>query len=204
MSLLLNILPEPIASRLKSGKNRIVDSFGEATVIFADLVGFTCLAPKIPPMALIQLLDQIFSAFDELADKLGREKITTIGDAYMVAAGLPFPHHDHASPAARMALDMHVVLEKFNRHGPGNVEMWIGICTGPVIVGVIGQKKFIYDLWGDTVITASRMESQGLPGKAQVTAKIYELLRERFRFEKRGFVELKGTGKMETYFLCPG
>lgn len=204
MSLLLNILPEPIASRPKGGENRIVNSFNEATVIFADLVGFTCLAPKIPPTALIHLLDQIFSAFDQLADKHGREKITTIGDAYMAAAGLPFPHHDHASPAARMALDMRVVLEKFNRHGPGNLEMRIGICTVPVIAGVIGQKKFTYDLRGDTVITASRMESHGLPGKAQVTAKIYELLRERFRFEKRGFVEIKGKGKMETYFLCPG
>ena len=201
--LLLNILPQPIADRLKGGESCIVNSFDEATVIFADLVGFTTLATKIPPTALIHLLDQIFSAFDELADQCGMEKIKTIGDAYMAAAGIPFPHYDHASAAARMALDMHVVLEKFNRHSPSSLEMRIGICTGPVIAGVIGQKKFIYDLWGDTVNTASRMESHGLPGKTQVTATTYELLRDRFRFERRGFIEIKGKGKMETYFLCP-
>ena len=166
-------------------------------------MGFTILATKIPPTALIHLLDQIFSAFDELAGKYGMEKIKTIGDAYMAAAGLPFPHHDHASAAARMALDMHVVLEKFNRHSPSFLEMRIGIATGPVIAGVVGQKKFIYDLWGDTVNMASRMESHGVPGKTQVTALTYELLRERFHFERRGFIEIKGKGKMETYFLCP-
>ena len=201
--LLLNILPQPIANRLKSGESRIVNIFDEASVIFADLVGFTTLATKIPPTALIHLLDQIFSAFDELADQRGMEKIKTIGDAYMAVAGVPFPHYDHAAAAARMALDMHVVLEKFNRHSPSSLEMRIGICTGPVIAGVIGQKKFIYDLWGDTVNTASRMESHGLPGKTQVTATTYELLRDRFRFERRGFIEIKGKGKMETYFLCP-
>jgi class 3 adenylate cyclase len=201
--LLLNILPQPIADRLKGGESRIVNSFDEASVIFADLVGFTTLATKIPPTALIHLLDKIFSAFDELAEQRGMEKIKTIGDAYMAAAGIPFPHRDHAWAAARMALDMHVVLEKFNRHSPSSLEMRIGICTGPVIAGVIGQKKFIYDLWGDTVNTASRMESHGLPGKTQVTATTYELLRDRFRFERRGFIEIKGKGKMETYFLCP-
>ena len=201
--LLLNILPQPIANRLKGGESRIVNSFDEASVIFADLVGFTTLATKIPPTALIHLLDQIFSAFDELADQRGMEKIKTIGDAYMAAAGIPFPHRDHAWAAARMALDMHVVLEKFNRQSPSSLQMRIGICTGPVIAGVIGQKKFIYDLWGDTVNTASRMESHGLPGKTQVTTTTYELLRDRFRFERRGFIEIKGKGKMETYFLCP-
>jgi class 3 adenylate cyclase len=199
----LNILPQPIADRLKGGESRIVNSFDEASVIFADLVGFTTLATKIPPTALIHLLDKIFSAFDELAEQRGMEKIKTIGDAYMAAAGIPFPHRDHAWAAARMALDMHVVLEKFTRHSPSSLEMRIGICTGPVIAGVIGQKKFIYDLWGDTVNTASRMESHGLPGKTQVTATTYELLRDRFRFERRGFIEIKGKGKMETYFLCP-
>lgn len=200
--LLLNILPQPIADRLKSGETRIVDSFNDVTVLFADLVGFTTLSTRIPPTNLVRLLDQIFSAFDELADRHGLEKIKTIGDAYMAAAGIPFPHDDHASAAAKMALDMHEAIEKFSRESESLLKLRIGICTGPVIAGVIGQNKFIYDLWGDTVNTASRMESHGVLGRTQVAATTYEILRDRFQFEERGTIEVKDKGAMQTYFLC--
>ena len=148
------------------------------------------------------MLDQIFSAFDELADRHGLEKIKTIGDAYMRAAGLPFPHQDHASAAARMALDMHETIKKFNNQSQSILQIRIGICTGPVIAGIIGRKKFIYDLWGNTVNTASRMESHGVPGRTQVAATTYEFLRDRYRFEERGTIDVKGKGSMKTYFLC--
>jgi adenylate cyclase len=200
--LLLNILPQPIADRLKSGETRIVNSFNDVTVLFADLVGFTTLSTRIPPTELVRLLDQIFSAFDELADRHGLEKIKTIGDAYMAVAGIPFPHDDHASAAAKMALDMHEAIEKFSRESEGFLKLRIGICTGPVIAGVIGQNKFVYDLWGDTVNTASRMESHGVPGRTQVAATTYEFLRDRFQFEERGTIEVKDKGAMQAYFLC--
>jgi adenylate cyclase len=199
--LLLNILPRSIADRLKSGEGRIVNSFDEVTVLFADLVGFTTLSAQIPPARLVCLLDQIFSAFDALADQHGLEKIKTIGDAYMAAAGLPFPHHDQAAAAAQMALDMHETIEKFSHESQSILKLRIGLCTGPVIAGIIGQNKFIYDLWGNTVNTASRMESHGLPGRTQVAATTYECLRDRFRFEERGAIEVKGKGSMKTYFL---
>jgi adenylate cyclase len=200
--LLLNILPRPIADRLKSGETRIVNSFKDVTVLFADLVGFTTLSTQIPPASVVQLLDQIFSAFDELAVRHRLEKIKTIGDAYMAAAGIPFPHHDHASAAAKMACDMHEAIEKFSRQTQTILKLRIGICTGPVIAGIIGQNKFIYDLWGDTVNTASRMESHGVAGTTQVAQATYELLRDRFQFEERGTIEIKGKGLMKTYFLC--
>lgn len=200
--LLLNILPRPIADRLKCGETRIVNSFDDVTVLFADLVGFTTLSTQIPPTSLVRLLDQIFSAFDELADRHGLEKIKTIGDAYMAAAGIPFPHHDHASATAKMAFDMHEAIKKFSGESQGFLQLRIGICTGPVIAGVIGQNKFIYDLWGDSVNTASRMESQGEPGRTQVAATTYQFLRDRYRFEERGIFEVKGKGSMKTYFLC--
>jgi len=199
--LLLNILPRPIADRLKSGESRIVNNFNDVTVLFADIVGFTALSTQIPPTPLVRLLDQIFSAFDELADRHGLEKIKTIGDCYMAASGIPFPHDDHASAAAKMALAMHETIEKFSREGQGLLQLRIGICTGPVIAGVIGQNKFIFDLWGDTVNTASRMESQGEPGRTQVAATTYEFLRDRFQFEERGAIDIKGKGSMKTYFL---
>jgi adenylate cyclase len=151
-----------------------VNSFEEVTVLFPDLVGFTSLTTQTAPSALIQLLDQVFSAFDELADLHGVEKIKTTGDAYMAAAGVPFPHRDHAFAAARMSLGMHAAMERFNRKSGAKLQMRIGICTGPVIAGIIGQKKFIYDLWGDTVNLASRTESHGAPGKTQVTATTYQ------------------------------
>jgi class 3 adenylate cyclase len=138
------------------------------------------------------------SAFDELADRHGLEKIKTIGDAYMAAAGVSFPHHNHAAANARMALDMHETIEKFSRQSQSALKMRIGICTGPVIAGIIGRNKFIHDLWGGTV---DRMESHGVPGRIQVAATTYELLRDRFLFEERGTIEVKGA--MKTYFLCP-
>ncbi|HUL11022.1 MAG TPA: adenylate/guanylate cyclase domain-containing protein [Methylococcaceae bacterium] len=201
--LLLNVLPQPIADRLKSGESPIVNSYDEVTVMFADLVGFTALSTQIPPTMLVRLLDRIFSAFDELADRHGLEKIKTIGDAYMAAAGVPFPHRDHAAATTRMALEMHETIEKFSLQSQGVLKMRIGICTGPVIAGIIGQNKFIYDLWGDTVNTASRMESHGVPGRTQVAATTYELLRDRFLFEERGTIEVKGKGLMKTYLLSP-
>jgi class 3 adenylate cyclase len=201
-SLLLNILPKPIADRLRSGESHIVNSFDEVTVIFADLVGFSTMSMKIAPTKLVRFLDRIFSAFDELADRHGIEKIKTIGDAYMAVAGLPLPHHDHALAAAHMALEMHEIIEKFSRQSQSILKVRIGISTGPVIAGIIGQNKFIYDLWGDTVNTASRMESHGVPGKTQVSGTTYELLRDRFQFEERGTIEVKGKGSMKTYFLC--
>jgi class 3 adenylate cyclase/CheY-like chemotaxis protein len=201
--LLLNVLPQPIANRLKNGESHIVNSYDVVTVMFADLVGFTTLATQVPPKTLVRLLDQIFTAFDELADRHGLEKIKTIGDAYMAAAGIPFPHCDHAAATARMAMEMHKTIEKFKCQSRSELSMRIGICTGPVIAGIIGHNKFIYDLWGDTVNTASRMESHGMPGRTQVAGTTYELLRDRFQFEERGAIEIKGKGPMKTYFLCP-
>lgn len=199
--LLLNVIPQPIANRLKAGEYPIVDTFDEVTVLFADLVGFTQLSAQVAPSQLVTLLDQIFSAFDELADRHGLEKIKTIGDAYMAVAGLPFPRQDHAAEAANMALEMHVVIKKLNQCWRRDTAIRIGLCTGPVIAGIIGRSKFIYDLWGDTVNVASRMESHGLPGKTQVSTTTHDLLRGRFIFEERGRVEIRGKGPMTTYFL---
>ena len=203
--LLLNILPKPIAERLKLNEDIIADSFPEATVMFADIVGFTQLSAQISPKQLVDLLNKIFSQFDKLADKHGLEKIKTIGDAYMVVGGLPTPRDDHAQAIAEMALDMQAAVANFNTNL--NIEIGqplrirIGVNTGPVVAGVIGLKKFIYDLWGDTVNTASRMESQGIPGCIQVTESTYELLKDRYQFERRGPLKVKGKGMMTTYLL---
>lgn len=198
--LLLNILPQPIAERLKQEERTIADSFREVTVLFADIVGFTKLSEQIPPTQLVELLNQTFSIFDRLAEKYGLEKIKTIGDAYMVA-GLPEPHPDYVCAVADMALDMQQALQAFNQHAQQNLKIRIGIHTGPVVAGVIGMKKFAYDLWGDTVNTASRMESHSLPGKIQVSQTTYECLRDRYEFEARGAIPIKGKGEMSTYFL---
>jgi class 3 adenylate cyclase len=192
----------PIADRLKTSETCILNSFNDVTVLFADLVGFTALSTQVPPTMLVRLLDQLFSIFDELTERHGLEKIKTIGDAYMAAAGIPFPREDHASAAAKMALDMHQAVEKFNSEGKALLKLRIGICSGPVIGGVIGQSKLNYDLWGDTVNTASRMESHGEPGRTHVAAATYEFLRDHFQFEERGTIDVKGKGSMKTYFLC--
>lgn len=201
--ILLNVLPQPIATRLQNGENPIVNTCNEVTVLFADLVGFTPLSAQIPPTLLVSYLNQIFSAFDALANHYGLEKIKTIGDAYMAAAGIPFPHHDHAGAAARMAMAMHGTIEQFNQQHQRRLQLRIGIASGPVIAGVIGQNKFSYDLWGDTVNLASRMESHGMPGRTQLAATTFERLRERFQCEERGTIEVKGKGSMRTYFLSP-
>lgn len=199
--LLLNILPQPIAEQLKEGQSSIADGFAEATVLFADLVNFTKLSEKMPPTHLVALLNEIFSQFDRLTEKHGLEKIKTIGDAYMVVGGLPTPRADHAEAIAEMALDMQAEITRFNLRRGHDCDIRIGINTGPVVAGVIGTKKFIYDLWGDTVNVASRMESHGLPGEIQVTAATYERLKQRYRFHSRGPIHVKGKGDMEAYLL---
>ncbi len=199
--LLLNILPVSIAERLKQEQSTIADSFTEVTVLFADLVGFTELAEGTSPTALVELLNLIFSKFDQLAEQHGLEKIKTIGDAYLVVAGLPEPRTNHAVAVAQMALDMQQALHQVNEQTGRALTIRIGIHTGPVVAGVIGLKKFAYDLWGDTVNTASRMESHGIPGKIQVTRATYDCLKEHYLFEERGPIFIKGKGLMTTYLL---
>lgn len=199
--LLLNILPKPIADRLKQNPQSIADSFADVTVLFADLVNFTRLSEQISPTELVERLNRIFSAFDVLAEKHGLEKIKTIGDSYMVVGGLPMVRPDHAEAIAEMALDMISEIIRFNAEYNEAFNIRLGINTGPVVAGVIGIKKFIYDLWGDTVNTASRMESHGVPGCIQVTEATYQRLHNQYVFEARGVISVKGKGEMMTYFL---
>lgn len=199
--LLLNILPETIANQLKQSQDAIAEHFDEVTILFADIVGFTTLSSRLTPIELVSLLNQMFSKFDALAERYGLEKIKTIGDAYMVAAGLPVPRIDHAEAIANMALAMQAAVRYFNSQQSEQFQIRIGINTGVVVAGVIGTKKFIYDLWGDAVNVASRMESSGEPGAIQVTAATYELLKEQYVLEERGIVEVKGKGVMKTYWL---
>lgn len=199
--LLLNILPAPIAGRLKLGENPIVDNFPEVTVLFADLVGFTELSTRMAAAELIGSLNEIFTIFDELAERHGLEKIKTVGDSYMAVGGLPTPRTDHAEAVAQMALDMLDGIAKINSRKEHALSLRIGIHTGPVIAGVIGMRRFIYDLWGDTVNIASRMESHGLPDCIQVTETTRAMLSDKFVFEKRGRIKVKGKGEMITYLL---
>ncbi|MGI0483954.1 adenylate/guanylate cyclase domain-containing protein [Pantanalinema rosaneae CENA516] len=199
--LLLNILPFPIAERLKHDTSAIAEQFDEVTILFADIVGFTPLSAQIKPTELVNLLNQIFSAFDELTEKHRLEKIKTIGDAYMVVGGLPVARPDHAVAVAQMALDMQAVITQFQTRYSDQLQIRIGMNSGSVVAGVIGVKKFIYDLWGDAVNIASRMESLGCPGKIQVTAATYELLKDRYHLVQRGQVAVKGKGEMTTYWL---
>ncbi|MBW4678769.1 MAG: PAS domain S-box protein [Microcoleus vaginatus WJT46-NPBG5] len=199
--LLLNILPKAIAERLKLQVGPIAESFPESTVLFADIVGFTELSSQISPTELVNLLNQIFSRFDQLADRHDLEKIKTIGDAYMVVGGLPVPRVSHAEAIADMALDMQQEIRNFCLETNLSVNIRIGINSGPVVAGVIGLKKFIYDLWGDTVNTASRMESHGISGAIQVSATTYQLLQHKYQFENRGMISVKGKGEMITYLL---
>jgi class 3 adenylate cyclase len=199
--LLLNILPSPIAARLKQGEQVIADRFPEVTVLFADLVDFTRSSDRSSPERVVQVLDDLFTAFDRLARRHGLEKIKTVGDAYMVAGGLPTPRPDHAQAVAEMAL---ALREEVGRHRDPTgqpLAIRIGIDTGPVVAGVIGTSKFSYDLWGDTVNTASRMEATGVPGCIQVTHRTYRRLRDGYRFECRGPVQVKGKGELVTWFL---
>lgn len=195
--LLLNILPRPIADRLKAGQSTIADRVEAVTVLFADLVGFTPLAAGMDPDHVVALLNGIFTTLDDLAQRHDLEKIKTIGDEYMVVGGLTTAKDDHVEAVAAFALD---VLDAMAAK-PGALHMRIGMETGPVIAGVIGSTRFAYDLWGDTVNIASRMESHGLPGRIQVTSTVRDALVDSFLFEDRGTVEIKGKGLMETYFL---
>ncbi|CAJ95175.1 Response regulator containing an adenylate cyclase effector domain [Cupriavidus necator] len=207
--LLLNVLPAPIAERLKlrpdliaaAPPEVIADKFQEVSVLFADLVQFTRFSPSLNPERLVAVLNEIFAEFDNIADSRGLEKIKTIGDAYMAAAGLPVPAADHAVRAAHMALDMIESLGKFNRRSGYNLQLRVGIHSGAVVAGVIGRRKFIYDLWGDTVNIASRMESQGVVGRVQVTEATRQKLGEPFLLEARGLVPAKGIGDLQTWLL---
>ena len=199
--LLLNVLPAPIAERLKMGEHQIVDRFDAVTVLFADIVGFTSLSSRTSPEKLVTMLNELFSTFDRLAEKHGLEKIKTIGDAYMVVAGIPHPIADHATAMALMGLDMLAAIAEFAAKYDRDLTIRVGIHTGSVVAGVIGQKKFIYDLWGDTVNTASRMESSGIPGRVHVSEVTAALLAENFELESRGPIEVKGKGTMSTFLL---
>ncbi|NEP12591.1 MAG: adenylate/guanylate cyclase domain-containing protein [Symploca sp. SIO2C1] len=199
--LLLNILPKSIAERLKQEEGKIADSFTSVTVLFADIVGFTELAAQISPEELVGILNVIFSEFDQLTEKHNLEKIKTIGDAYMVVGGLPEEKPDHAAAMAAMAIDMQEAISRFSQETGNALSIRIGINTGPVVAGIIGRKKFVYDLWGDTVNIASRMESHGIPGGIQVSETTYQQLKHQYLFQDRGSVQVKGKGQMNCYLL---
>ena len=199
--LLLNILPKPIAERLKAQQSTIADSFADVSVLFADIVGFTELSARMSPTELVKRLNVIFSHFDQLAEKYGVEKIKTIGDAYMVVGGLPMPRDDHAEAIAQMALGMQAKIAKLSADTGEKLAIRVGINSGPVVAGVIGVSKFTYDLWGDTVNVAARMEATGFAGRIQVTDVTYELLKDKYLFERRGVIPVKGKGDMMTYWL---
>jgi adenylate cyclase len=199
-ALLLNVLPRPIADRLKADET-IADQFSAASILFADIVDFTPLAHRLPPAEMVGILNEIFSRFDELVERHGLEKIKTIGDCYMAAAGVPNPDPDHARKAALLALDMRDLLATSALASQPAPELRIGINSGPVVAGVIGTKRFLYDLWGDAVNTASRMESHGTPGAIQITQTTYELVKNEFVCARRGTIDVKGKGPMETWYL---
>jgi class 3 adenylate cyclase len=199
--LLRNMLPESIAERLKQREEVIADSSPQVTVLFADIADFTPHAERSPPEATVALLNELFSQFDALTEARGLEKIKTIGDAYMVAGGLPDPMPDHAVAVAEVALGMLELVARRRLPDGGPVRLRIGVDSGPVVAGVIGRRRFSYDLWGDTVNTASRMQTTGVPGCIQVTERTRELLGERFVFQERGRIQVKGKGEMRTYFL---
>ncbi|KSV83651.1 hypothetical protein N184_34670 [Sinorhizobium sp. GL28] len=199
--LLLNVLPAPIANRLRGGEERIADGFADVTVAFADLVGFTELSSNLPPQDVVRLLNGLFTRFDAAAQELGIEKIKTVGDAYMAVCGLPEPCSDHAERMVRMAIRMiHISREHALEHNT-SLKLRVGINSGSVVAGVIGKSKYIYDLWGDTVNLASRMESAGVPDSVQVTRTVYDQLQGQFVFEARGAIDVKGKGKVETWLL---
>lgn len=201
--LLLNILPAEIAERLKSDKTTIADNFSETTVMFADIVNFSQLASKKPPQEVVELLNTYFRAFDDLVVKHEIEKIKTIGDAYMAASGLPSERDDHAEAMLNLAIDIMKSTREINQKTGLAVQIRIGINSGPVTAGVIGHRKFTYDIWGDTVNIASRMESNGIANKIQVSESTYERLKNKFNFEFRGKLEVKGKGIMPLYLLDP-
>jgi adenylate cyclase len=200
-ALLLNILPKEIAAILKNDSRTIADHYNEASVLFADMVGFTPLSAQLPPVEMVELLNEVFSFFDSLLDRYGVEKIRTIGDSYMVASGVPRGRPDHAQALARMALDMRDYISKHTFLNGHRVSFRIGINSGSMIAGVIGRRKFVYDVWGDAVNIASRMESHGLGGTVQITQTTYELIKDEFVCEPRGTVNVKGKGEMEVWLV---
>ena len=200
--LLLNILPDSVAQELKENRNKIIaQSFQEVTILFADIVGFTSLSEKMRPEKIVDLLNRIVSVFDRLTDKYQLEKIKTIGDAYMVVGGLPLPVPGHAENVANFALEIQEQIKKFKFKDGKSLQMRVGIHTGPVVAGVIGEKKFVYDIWGDSVNTASRLESHGVAGKIQISERTASLIKDKFNIEHRGKIELKGKGSIESFFL---
>jgi adenylate cyclase len=200
-SLLLNILPKEIAAILKNESRTIADHYDEASVLFADMVGFTPLSAQLPPVEMVELLNEVFSFFDSLLDKYNVEKIRTIGDSYMVASGVPRGRPDHAQALARMALEMRDYVSTHTFRNGQYVSFRIGINSGSMIAGVIGRRKFVYDVWGDAVNTASRMESHGLGNAVQITQATYELIKNEFVCEPRGSVNVKGKGEMEVWLV---
>ena len=199
--LLLNILPSAIAGRLKGGEKSIANRHEIVSVLFADLCGFTAMSRKTSPADLVSMLNQIFTAFDHIVEEHGVEKIKTIGDCYMLVGGIPLQRDDHAAAVAECALEMIAALEGINRANGTELQMRVGIHTGPVVAGVIGKIKFTYDLWGDTVNVASRMESSGQPDRIHLSEQTAEQLQGRYLLEDRGFVECKGLGAVKTFFL---
>jgi len=199
--LLENILPLSIIKKLRDNPDTIAEKFEECTVLFSDIVGFTEMSRKLPPQDLVSLLNEIFSSFDDLAEKYKLEKIKTIGDAYMVVGGLPDKEPFHAEKIADFALDMINTIQLYREKSGYPIQLRIGIHSGAAIAGVIGKKKFIYDLWGESVNTASRMESHGIPGQIQVSESTYIKLKDKFSFMERGILEVKGIGKIKSYFL---
>ncbi len=200
--LLLNILPKPIADRMKAGETEIADRMTDVSVLFADIVGFTAHSAPLDAGQVVSELNKVFTEFDHLTDRYGLEKIKTIGDAYMVAAGLPYPRENHAIVLTRMALDMLDVVERLGKERGDPFQIRVGIHSGPVVAGIIGERRFSYDLWGDTVNTASRMEAYGEPGKIQITAATLERIKGHFICERRGEIDLKGLGSVETWFVA--
>jgi guanylate cyclase len=199
--LLLNILPEEVAETLKSGKTTIAERYESTSVLFADFVNFTPMSAEMDPEEMVDLLNEIFSDFDALVEKFDLEKMATIGDCYMVVSGAPRRRDDHARAVAELALEMRDYLEKRPAYNGRSVDFRIGINSGPIIAGVIGKQKFQYDVWGDVVNTASRMESSGIPGEIQIAKGAYELLRGDFDCEPRGKIEIKGKGVLETWLI---
>ena len=199
--LLLNVLPPAIAGRLKDHETTIADRFAEATILFADIVGFTVLSQRMDAESVVRVLNDVFTRFDALTDRYGLEKIKTIGDCYMVVGGIPASRPDHCAAVADMALAMIRTLDAFNAETGHALEIRVGINTGAVVAGVIGRKKFIYDLWGDAVNTASRMESHGEPSRIHATDAVVAAIGDRYRFEERGEIDVKGKGRMRTWFL---
>jgi adenylate cyclase len=201
-NLLLNILPGEIAHRLQHEPETIADHFEDASILFADVVDFTPLSSRLDAREVVRILDELFTAFDELADEYGVEKIKTIGDCYMVAAGVPVPKPDHAQALVRMGLEMRERARAcLPDSGHGDLQLRIGVASGPVVAGVIGRRRFLYDLWGDTVNMASRMEAHGTPGVIQITRSTWELVRDDFVTEARGAIEVKGKGEVEAWHL---